>query len=244
MLPGQTASTPVLRGQERPRVSRLSCWLGGCTTLLRTRHMALCVSATLVAFLSGCSILQTALIVIKGTDVPAEFKELTGKRVAVVCRSNDTFQFDSMAAAKELSLGVGQLLRRNVKKIDIVDSRKIGDWTDRNDWEDYPEIGEAVDADYVVGIDLDQFSLQNGQTLLQGRASVRMAVYDMAEEGKVAFEKNWPDVSFPTNGLPVQGISEKVFRQRFVEVLALKIATLFYKHDGYYDFANDATAVN
>ena len=198
----------------------------------------------ILAALPGCTLVQTALIVIKGTDVPAEFKELVGKRVAVVCRPNDTFQFDSITGAKELSIGVAALLRKNVKKIDVVDHRKISDWTDRNDWEDFTEIGEAVDADYVLAVDLDRFSLQNGATLLQGHADVKLAVYDMNDEGKVVFERSWPDFSFPTNGLPIQGISERVFRQRFVEVLATKIATQFYKHDGYYDFANDATAAN
>ena len=198
----------------------------------------------LVAALPGCMMLQTAMIVIKGTDVPAEFKELPGKRVAVVCRPNDTFQFDSITGSKELMISVGSLLRKNVKKIDVVDHRKISDWTDRNDWEDFTEIGEAVDADYVIGVELDRFSLQNGATLLQGHADVKLTVYDMADEGKAVFEKSWPDFSFPTNGLPIQGVSERVFRQRFVEVLATKIATQFYKHDGYYDFANDATAAN
>ena len=193
----------------------------------------------------GCAMLQTALIVVKGTDHPAEFKELSGKRVAVVVRPRDTFQYASVTAGQDIARGVGLLLRKNVRKIEIIDQRRIHDWTDKHDWDDFVDIGEALDADIVVGVDLDRYSISRGSTLHQGQAVVHVSVFDLAEaDGAVVFEKDWPDVTFPKSAVPASSMSERSFHAKFVSVLCHKIATLFYKHDGTFDFANDATVLN
>ena len=53
--------------------------------------------------------------------------------------------------------------------------------------EDYLEIGKALKAEKVVGIDIESFSVLDGQTLFRGRATVSIRVYDVADKaGRVA----------------------------------------------------------
>ena len=65
-------------------------------------------------------------------------------------------------------------------KIKTVNQRKVAKWTDENTWEEYAEVGKAMKADMVVGINLEGFSLFQGQTLYQGKANATVRVYDCA----------------------------------------------------------------
>lgn len=210
------------------RARRWAAWTLFCTLAL--------------APLSGCTIMQAALIVMKGQDVKAEYSGLKGKTVAVVCRPKDTLQYSSAGAAREISRRVSALIGENVSKVTMVDQRKIGEWTDENSWEEYPELGKALDADYVVGIDLHQFSLREGTTLMQGKADIEVAVYDIAT-GETAWSKGLPSSRFPKTPISSMEKSEPAFRKQFVEVLSQQIARHFYTHDAYIDFANDPTVM-
>ena len=78
----------------------------------------------------------------------------------------------------------------------------VADWIDSNDWNqmDYREIGRGVNADMVLGIDVGDLRLHEGQTLYQGRVTLTITVYDMQDDGKVAFRRTMPDFTFPQNG--------------------------------------------
>jgi hypothetical protein len=195
-----------------------------------------------LAPLTGCALIQGALIVMKGQDVGAEYSGLKDKTVAVVCRPKDTLQYSSAGAAREISRRVSALVGENVYKVKMVDQRKIAEWTDENSWEEYPELGKALDADYVVGIDLHQFSLREGATLMQGKADIHVAVYDVAT-GETAWEKPLPATVFPKEPVSSMEKAEPVFRKQFVEVVSQQIARHFYTHDAYIDFANDPTVL-
>jgi ABC-type uncharacterized transport system auxiliary subunit len=195
-----------------------------------------------LAPLAGCSLMQAALIVIKGQDVPAEFTGLKDKHVAVVCRPRDTLQYSSAGAAREISRRVSELIGDKVSKVTMVDQRKVAEWTDENDWEEYADLGKALDADFVVGIDLHQFSLREHTTLMQGKADIHVAVYDVAT-GDVAWKKPLPSRVFPKVPIPSTEKSEAAFRRQFIEVLSQQIARHFYTHDAYIDFANDSTVM-
>jgi hypothetical protein len=192
--------------------------------------------------LTGCTIMQAALIVMKGQDVKAEYTGLKDKTVAVICRPKDTLQYSSAGAAREISRRVSQLLGENVPKIKMVDQRKIAEWTDENSWDEYLELGKALDADYVVGIDLHQFSLREGTTLMQGKADIHVAVYEVAT-GDTTWEKPLPSARFPKTPVSSMEKSEPAFRKQFVQVLSEQIARHFYTHDAYIDFANDPTVM-
>jgi hypothetical protein len=193
---------------------------------------------------SGCrSLLTTAAYLIHGTDLDAEFEGLEGKRVVVVCRTTSDLEFRDSVVAEDLAKKAGILLRQNGKKIEVVDQRDVAAWTDENTWSEYAEIGDALDADMVLGIDLQSFKLRQGQTLYQGQADISITVHDCGETGGIVFERVLPRSLYPPNtGIPVSDRRENEFRRQFIEILADQIGRSFYTHDAYSDYALDAEA--
>lgn len=200
--------------------------------------------ATLVAA-GGCtSALATAVWLIKGPNIPAEFDGLREKRVVVVCRPATSSLYANPNVAKDISRHISRLLRRNISRIDVVEHGKVAEWLDTNTWDDFTEVGKALEADVVLGIDLEQFSIYQGQTLFQGKADFSIEVCDCAS-GEVVFEKDLPLVTYPPNHvISTSDVQESDFRREFVEVLSDQIARYFYPHDPRAYFAMDATAMH
>jgi hypothetical protein len=214
--------------------------------LLAPRTMAWLVLGTLIATQAGCvSALATAAWLVKGNDVDADWTGLKNKRVAVVCRPLVELQYSTgNRSAQEVAVEVGHLLSQRVKKISIVDPRDVAEWTDEHDWDDFTEVGRALKADMVVGIDVEEFSLYQSQTLYQGKARLAITVYDINDGGKEAFHKSIPRVIYPPNRGVDTAMPEEDFRRRFVAHLADVIGRHFYSHDAQADVALDAKGVN
>jgi hypothetical protein len=211
------------------------------------RHGILLAVALAVAALPafGCrGALMTAAYLFKGTDVDPDFAELKGKKVAVVCRPLAALQYRNANVANDLAQQVTVLLQKQVPKVHTIDQRKVTKWTDENTWEEYAEVGKAMKADMVVGIDLESFSIFQGQTLYQGKANATIRVYDCQKGGKMVFEKNLPQAVYPPNSaVPTSDRLEAEFRREFEAVLADQIARHFYAHDPYADVTQDASAL-
>jgi len=208
----------------------------------------LLILLTLVAALvttSGCtSALATAVWLVKGLNVPAEYDGLRGKRVVVVCRPLCSAMYTNPGVAKDISQQISRLLSQRVSRIDLVDQREVGEWVDANTWDEYTEIGEALEADMVVGIDLESFSIYQGQTLYQGKADYAINVYDCAS-GELVFEKHPPRTIYPPNHVvSTTDLQERDFRREFVKVLADQIARHFYSHDPRANFAMDSKVIH
>lgn len=216
-----------------------ACKLGG-----RRPWWAMTLAALILAGAGGCtSALFTVAYLIKGNDAPAECDKLKDKRVVVVCRPVVALQYRNARVEHDLAEQVGALLRRNVPKIKMIDHRKAAEWMDENTWDEYVEVGKALGADMVVGIDLEQFSLLQGQTLYQGRATVHLQVFD-CKTGEVVFDKRPRQTVYPPNRVvPTSEKPEGEFRREFVRVLADQIARHFYDHDPHADIALDARAL-
>ena len=196
------------------------------------------VAGLLVPGLSGCSTLLTAVYLIAPQDAPAEYKGLKGKHVAVVCKPIVELEFSDAGSSRELAGTVGALLEKNVRKVRIIGQDEVARWMDENTWIDYPTIGRSLDADMVVGIDLESFRMHEGSTLFRGRASIHVRVYDV-ELKKVVFEKRYDDFSFPTDGaMPVTDRSEAQFRGMFLGILAQRISRCFHAYDSRESFAD------
>lgn len=209
------------------------------------RPAGILLAATIlgVLALAGCtSGLATAVWLIKGPNIPAEFNCMKDKKVAVVCRGADVYNFRNVP--KELSQKVAALLKSNVPKIKMVDQREVDQWMDSNTWEEYLEVGRALKADLVLGIELERFSIYQGQTLYQGKANVVMKVYD-CKSGDLVVDKPLPQSVHPPNSAKMTSdMQEEAFRREFVGVLADQIARHFYAHDPRAYFAPDAAYMN
>lgn len=206
------------------------------------RFVCAALIAMCVAPLVGCNAVALALYTIKGNNVPPEFEDLKDKRVAVVCRPTTSLQYTSAGVDKQLARELGGMLEQNVKKLKLVDPDKVEKWTDENAWEEYVEVGRAVDAELLVAIDLDAFSLFQSQTIYQGKASVVVRVYDMTQDGKLVYEKTLPQTIYPAVGGVPTDKPEPQFRREFVARLAGEIGRHFYSHDSGQDFARDTAA--
>lgn len=205
--------------------------------------LVIVLAAALLPALGCRGLATTAMYLIRGTDVDPDFGELKGKKVVVVCRPLVS-QYRNPNVNRELAQQVTVLLQEKVPKIKTVEQKKIAKWTDENTWEEYAEVGKAMKADMVVGIDLEGFSLYQGQTLYQGRANVAIRVYDCTKGGKLVFEKNLPPAVYPPNSaVSTSERAEPEFRREFVLVLADQIARHFYAHDPHADMAQDVAAL-
>ena len=107
-------------------------------------------------------------------------------------------EYRNARADQDLADQVATLLRKNVPKIKVIDQRKVSRWIDENQWEEYLQVGKAVGAEMVVGIDLERFDLYKGQSLFQGRAEATLKVYD-CKTGELVFEKRLPQSVYPPN---------------------------------------------
>lgn len=195
--------------------------------------------------LGGCSMLATGLWVIKGTDDKAEFPGLEGKRIAVVCRPVSSLQYRNPTVARDLAKQVGVLIAKHCPKTHVIEQREVSEWTDEKGLDEFTQIGKALNAEMVVGIDLDDFNLFQGQGLYQGKATMRAAVYDVKSgSSDPVFEKSIPQIHYPPNSpIPAGDKPEAEFRAQFLKILAERISTLFYDHDPTAEFANDSTAL-
>lgn len=206
--------------------------------------LALAAVGAGLTFASGCNLVATAMYVIEGTNTRADFNGLKGKRVAVICRPVSSLHFRDSSVSRDLAKQVGIMLEKHVAKVTLIDQRDVFEWADENSWEEYVDIGKALNADMVVGLDLEEFSLYQGQTLYQGKANLKIVVYDMAKGKDPIFERNLPQAVYPPNAaIPAGEKPEPQFRRQFVNHLAHLIARYFYDHDATVDFANDSTAI-
>jgi len=182
----------------------------------------------------GCSMLATTLWVIDPNDVEAEYDGLRDRRVAVVCQTSNSLAYQDYGVTQELSLRVGALLKHRVDELDLVRQADIDDWTDHNELASYAELGSAMNADVVVTLDLVDFSVYKGQTMLQGQATVDVNVID-AKTGDELYRLATITSTYPpNNGVPVDISNQRFenqFRGQFVTVLADQIARRFYDYD-------------
>lgn len=193
----------------------------------------------------GCTqALLTGAYLVKGVERPAEFKELKGKKVAVVCKPIQELQFSTSSSSERISDNVAVLLKSKLKKTELVGTQKIQSWVDEHEWEEFSEIGKAMKSDYVVGIEIEDFKLYQGQTIYQGRARVSVKVCDMAKGGEVVYKKDIPEIVYPPQGgVPTSEKREEDFKRQFIGVVSEQVGRLFYGYDYRRDVAIDSTTL-
>ena len=207
----------------------------------RTLHgLILALLAAIAPFSAGCSTLLTVAYLVQPADVPAEFKGLRGKHVAVVCRPIVELQFSDAGSSRQLAGLVGSQLEQKLRNTKVIGQQEVARWLDENSWVDYPTLGKSLDADMVVGIDLEEFRLHEGSTLFRGRATAHVRVYDVAAK-KVVFEKRLDDFSFPANtAIPTTDRSEAEFRDMFLQIVAQRISRTFHAYESREHFAEES----
>ena len=207
---------------------------------VRPIRLAALAAAILLPVACGCSTLLTAAYLLQPADVPAEFSGLKGKHVAVVCRPIVELEFSDAGSARELASLVGAQVENKVRRARLIGQQEVARWIDENSWVDYPTLGKSLDADIVMGIDLEEFRLHEGSTLYRGRATAHVRVYDVATK-KVLFDKRIDDFAFPANSaIPASDRTEADFRGMFLQMLSQKISRCFHAYESRDVFADDS----
>lgn len=210
------------------------------------RRIVLVASSACCLGLAGCTqLLLTGMFFLKGMETEPEFEGLKGKQTAVVCRPLVELQYSGSDAATLLAREVGRRMVERGKKIQVVPAQKVEEWVDEHDWDEFADVGRALKSDYVVGIELEEFSLYQGQTLFQGRASVHVTVHDVNDDGKTIYEKRLDRIIYPPNsGVSTSDKTEEQFRRDFTAVVAERIGRCFYPFDHRDDTALDSRTLD
>lgn len=195
--------------------------------------------AVMLCTSTGCGLVSQLNYWFYGLKVEPKFKGLEDKKIAIVCVPGPMVSPNSDPAM--MANVIGTILGGEVKGVHIISQAKIADWMDKNDWDqvDYADVGKGVQADFVIGIDLESFSVREGQTLLKGKSDITVRVLDMQKDGEVVYGPVPKHVEFPENAAQHAIEGEANFRKLYVYTLAQKIARDFYAYDKIEDTAPD-----
>ncbi len=150
--------------------------------------LALCPLMTL----SGCAQFVLLSYVLGGPpSIEPDFDAQTGLSldgkdvtVAVLCYVPTELEFENPKVDVEVASALAFRLAEH--RINVIGPDHVRAWIDEHpDWERPEEIGEALNATYVIDIELTDFSLyeENTHSLYRGRAEVYVKVIEMLEDG-------------------------------------------------------------
>lgn len=154
------------------------------------------------------------------------------KVTLVYCYASKELKWDHESVDFDLAKHVAYQL--NGKKIKVVDPDRVYAWLDKHDrWRKTAEIGAAFKADYIVHIDVKDYSLTeaNVNNLYRGRADCIVNVVKMDEnkrDGAVIYTTSLKS-NFPKNG-PVDQAAMPFteFKKRYLSALSYEIGKLFF----------------
>lgn len=201
--------------------------------------------------LSGCQPIMMLGYLIGGPPtVEPDFHKKTkkeslagkGKVTLVYCYASKELKWDNESVDYDLAKHVAYQLNGN--KIKVVDPDRVYAWLDKNSrWNKPSEIGAAFKVDYIVHIELIDYSLFEVNTtfLNRGRADCVVNVIKMdsdRKDGEVIYTHPIKS-NFPING-PVDSNSmpQNEFKKRYLSFLSDQIGRLFYATETGQDIPN------
>ena len=205
--------------------------------------LLLLLTATFASSTGCIQELAQLLYVIKGHKVEPPFKALKEKKVALVCTS-DAAAFGPDSLSVTITKHIAILMATSNDKITIAAPAKVEEFIDANGWEDDNDsprkLGEAVEADFVVVIDVEDYSIHEGSTLYKGRSEWTANAFDVADEGKLVFSAGPKQFTFPEAGRPSIQTSEREFESFYLARLCDQISRQFVSYDKLETYADDA----
>ncbi|MCA9055690.1 MAG: hypothetical protein KDA75_17745 [Planctomycetaceae bacterium] len=188
---------------------------------------------------SGCAQFTLLGLLIGGPPhIEPEFDRETGEsfvgteaKVAVVCYADPKLKLRYSKVDFEVATYVARLMQIN--RINIAEPDYVRAWIDEHpDWETAEEVGEGVEADYVVEIELVEFDLYepHSSTLFRGKTSGYVNTYRLTDSGEAEriFTRD-VNFMFPTK-VPrsTYELTEIDFKREFLSRLGEEIGFMFY----------------
>ena len=215
--------------------------------------------ATLATFsllcASGCAgALMMPYYLIYGTDAPAVFKEEMkeipkGSKMVVICRSNLNL-FGSSNPNADLSQALTYVVSTEMKdkkkkKLEWIPYSEVEDKFDEEEFnsQSFEKMGAALDADYVIGVEIDSFEIHHSSQFYQGNAKVLVKMIRV-KDGEVVIRQSMPTYTYPPTPVPSADYEEIEFQKTYIVRLAKNIGKLFCPHDPHADYAADSDFPN
>ncbi len=211
------------------------------STQLISRIMLGSLLLSLVGSVGCVQFAANLLSVMNGPQVPAAFKGLENKRVAVICSNESGICRDESTI--RLAGNIKGILISKLPKTTFVSQEEVDQWIEGSSAadQDLTSIGKGVKADYVIAVDMLNLRLKEGQTLFRGRSDLTMRVWDV-KTSKPVFRKAFPEHAFPVMaGLSTTETDETKFRRIYLVNVADMLSRFFYPHEFGEEVASDAT---
>ena len=201
--------------------------------------------AGLLAALPGCSLFVMGGKMLFGDPInDPVFTEATDvdltegeHAVLVLAKSPEAAKQRFPEVDQEVMRRVGRLLR--AEGVEVVRSGDVLDWVEElgGTWDDL-HLGAAAarfDADYVVTVEVDYFTWTepNSPDLLRGRSGGTIRAFEAVPEHAAAttvFTGGYESVYPPHTPKTAGSVSEKSFREQFLDRLCLQAAQQFLPH--------------
>lgn len=222
--------------------------------LRKTRHMPVWLQFAAVLLLAGSSsgcmnyLIAAAYFLGGPPTVEPDFDKVTHKSmtdkdvtVAVVCMAPKEvkYNFDDI----DKMLATYTTWRLHAKKVKMLRQDVVQDWLDKHDdWDKPEEIGAALQATYVIVIDLQSYSLyaEHSSNLYQGRAECIVSVVEMdkaKENGERIYEKEIVSRYPLAAPRPTSEVEYDTFRKEYLSRLSDEIGRLFYEYENLEDIS-------
>jgi len=161
-----------------------------------------------------------------------------GVTVAIVCMAPKEIKYDFDNIDKELAKYLS--FRLHSKKIKVFNPDVVQAWLDKHDdWDKPEEIGAALNATYVIEVNLHSYTLyaEHSTNLYQGRSESLINVVEMDQDGsgeriytKEVISKYPLAVPRPTSETDYD-----TFRREYLSRLSDEIGRLFYEYQNLED---------
>ncbi len=186
----------------------------------------------------GCAVVAAFDPEDKPQPVAAQYTDLTGRKVAVLVRTDEMTRYRFPESTKALSNAMTRSIAQNVEGVTVVPTRRTLEYQEKNPyWPAVPPsrlIG-ALEVDRLIVVDVAEYRTQEpgNQYLWRGVIDALIAVYeaesidpdDKAFEQRVRAE--WPEGT--TVGL-VEG-DDATLQAAALSTFTLRGAGLFYDHE-------------
>jgi hypothetical protein len=194
-----------------------------------------------LCLLSGCNAVILLGYLIHGPPaIEPEFHKKTGKwlsekgkSVLVLCHAPTSLKWDNDSVDHEVAKVVSY--RLNSHDIKTVDPDRVRAWLDKNpNYDKVTEVGAAFKVDYVIHIDLRNYSLfeENSDGLYRGRCDAIVYVWAMqpgTRDGKQIFSTEITSRYPSYAGKSTYEISYDDFKLAYLAALSEDIGRRFYE---------------
>jgi len=187
---------------------------------------------------SGCALFYYALAD-KQQPVPAQYRDLTGKTVAVLVWADQaTLDMDPFARHR-VAKAVKYYMEKSMPETKFVHPNDVADWQERLgarwETESIAEVCREFKCDRVVKIDLTDYTtrVRSARALRKGRITGTINVFGPDDEsGSMALFNSLAEATYPPeNSTAIVDMSDGDILRQTVELFGVIVARKFHDHE-------------